>query len=201
MRQFTCYLSKHPRTWRLLSDDVCQNVSFRFATSIKCLSSTKTEREATIGSTDFSLKTMMPAANTNNRKKYHQMTDDDHAKIITAKLKRLQDPEKTRFFDAVCLMGRANSFHFNIMIASKSDPREGDELINKMEKMQLHPCVVTYTAMIDLEVFRFRCNFLDEPLTRFKFSGQVWYAGESRGAFCGNEVSRHNTKCLDPQVR
>ncbi len=86
------------------------------------------------------------------RKKYRTRTDQDEAKLITAKIKRLEGQEKDRFFDAVCQMGRANPFHFNTMIASKTHPRDGANLLKRMERMTIAPDVVTYTSLIDMEV-------------------------------------------------
>ncbi len=85
-------------------------------------------------------------------KDYRRRTEEDEAKLITAKLKRLQGLEKDRFFDAVCQMGRANPFHFNTMISSKTNPGDGADLLKKMDRMTIAPDVVTYTSLIDMEV-------------------------------------------------
>jgi hypothetical protein len=87
-----------------------------------------------------------------NRDYRSRRTEEDEAKLITAKLKRLQGLEKDRFFDAVCQMGRANPFHFNTMISSKTNPGDGADLLQRMQRMTIAPDVVTYTSLIDMEV-------------------------------------------------
>lgn len=83
---------------------------------------------------------------------FHKRTEEDHARLITAKLKRLSGSDQRRFFDAVCQMGRANRFHFNTMISRQNHPDDGVALLNRMEGMSIVPDVVTYTSIIDLEV-------------------------------------------------
>ena len=81
------------------------------------------------------------------------MDDESEAKLITAKLRALYGKEKEVFFDAVCKSGKANTFHFNNMIATRTSPADGEALLQRMELLGVPKDVVTYTSLIALEVF------------------------------------------------
>ena len=96
-----------------------------------------------------------------SRNHSYTRSDEENAKIITAKLKMLRGPAKERFFESVCMAGRANIYHFNTMIASKTVPQDADVLLKKMESMHIVPGVHTFVSLIDIEVNFTSCTMID----------------------------------------
>ena len=182
-QNFAKKISASAGTWGWLSRDACSQKLLRFKINTCFLTSVKQFSSAVPINKASDLAKIAPTNNegfqraSGDQKQFRKLTEEDHAKLITAKLKRLSGLEKIQFFEAVCKMGRANSFHFNIMISSKSDPKDGDILVERMEKMKILPDLITFTSLIDLEVVSlFRCVL--KRLTSQCTAGQVRYAGQ-----------------------